>query len=98
MHGVYSYKMWNKKIYRIVIMKRILVTLLISLSLLGCDAPPVHTVIDSPSMVVYRIREASKRSQRKWEYWVTDGSDINWRFISNKEFKVGDRLIVGIEK
>ena len=79
-------------------MKSILVALLISLGLIGCDAPPIHAVIDSPSMVVYRVNKASKRSQRKWEYWVTDGSDINWRFISNKEFKVGDRLIVEIEK
>ena len=49
-------------------------------------------------MVVYRVNKASNRSQKKWEYWVTDGSDINWRFISNKEFKVGDKLVIGIEK
>lgn len=60
----------------------------------GCGDAPHHTVIDNMNMVIYHAEKRADAKLGAWEYWVRDNSTNGWKFITDKEFKVGDKLVV----
>lgn len=69
---------------------RTMIIAALCLALCGCT----HIVIDSKSMVIYRTEECESNQLGKYRYYVRDGSDSGWRFISDSKFSVGDTLKV----
>lgn len=67
------------------------------LALTACNAPH-HTVIDNTNMVIYAIKKRDDMRIGAWEYWVRDNSTKGWKFITDKEFKVGDKLTIDVAR
>lgn len=63
----------------------------------GCDRPH-HTVIDNMNMVIYHAEKRANADLGTWEYWVRDNSLIGWKFITDKELKVGDKLSIDVAR
>jgi hypothetical protein len=77
-------------------MKTIITLAFIALCLSGCDtgSPPVpgDTLIDGGRFVIYHKKQRNDLSLGKWEYYVSDGSAFGFRFFTDSDYKVGDRL------
>lgn len=79
---------------------KIVFTILITLVLCGCVRgaanAPGDTVVDNANLVIYHVQKCDDVRLGTWIYWVRDNSTKGWTFISDKEYKVGDRLTIQV--
>lgn len=79
---------------------KIIFTIIVSLVLNGCargfTEAPKDAVIDNTNLVIYHVKKHDDIRLGIWEYWVRDNSTKGWTFISDKEYKVGDRLTIQV--
>ena len=57
---------------------------------------PTDAVAESGAMEIYAVHLNAKNPAElgRYEYWVSDASTQGWRFLTNKEYSIGDKLSI----
>lgn len=73
--------------------------------LMVVSCKPTDKVVESQNMRVISAKERNgsvrgvpQSIDGKYEYIITDKSDLNWVFVTDQKFNVGDRVVITAEK